>query len=123
MPCTQVCPLQITLPTCHHAGYGYGGVLTLELGSLPRAKRLMERLQNVHGFGYMAVSLGYFDTLMSASAASTSSELSSEELASAGIPMYPSPKLPQPGAWRWVAGCRGLWAGLVALASRRRVSS
>jgi hypothetical protein len=32
-----------------------------------------------------AVSLGYFDTLMSAPAASTSSELSTLELASAGI--------------------------------------
>ena len=34
--------------------------------------------------GLMAVSLGYFDTLMSASAASTSSELSDAELAHAG---------------------------------------
>jgi hypothetical protein len=33
----------------------------------------------------MAVSLGYFDTLMSASAASTSSELTSTELQTAGI--------------------------------------
>ena len=32
----------------------------------------------------MAVSLGYFDTLLSASAASTSSELSEIELAEAG---------------------------------------
>lgn len=66
-------------------GYGAGGMLTLELGSLHGAKRFMERLQNLHGFGLLAVSLGYFDTLMSASAASTSSELSEEELARAGI--------------------------------------
>lgn len=32
-----------------------GGVLTLELGSLEAAKCLMERLQNKHGFGLMAV--------------------------------------------------------------------
>jgi hypothetical protein len=34
--------------------------------------------------GLLAVSLGYFDTLMSASAASTSSELSADELEAAG---------------------------------------
>lgn len=36
------------LPT---AGYGYGGMLTVELSSLERAKSLMERLQNKHSFG------------------------------------------------------------------------
>lgn len=65
--------------------YGFGGMLTLNLGSLNQANLLMERLQNKHGFGLMAVSLGYFDTLMSASAASTSSELSPAELAATGI--------------------------------------
>ncbi len=47
--------------------------------------QFMERLQNRHGFGFMAVSLGYFDSLMSLSAASTSSELAEGELAQAGI--------------------------------------
>ncbi len=45
----------------------------------------MERLQNKHAFGFMAVSLAYFDTLMSLSAASTSSEMSSEDLATSHI--------------------------------------
>lgn len=45
----------------------------------------MERLQNRHGFGLMAVSLGYVDTLMSLSAASTSSELSAQDLEAAHI--------------------------------------
>jgi methionine-gamma-lyase len=49
------------------------------------ALQLMERLQNKHGFGLMAVSLGYADTLMSLSAASTSSELSSADKAAADI--------------------------------------
>ena len=66
-------------------GYGAGGLLTVALDSLPAANAFMERLQNVHGFGLMAVSLGYFDTLMSASASSTSSEMSAAELATAGI--------------------------------------
>ena len=65
--------------------YGFGGMLTLNLGSLNQANLLMERLQNKHSFGLMAVSLGYFDTLMSASAASTSSELSPAELTASGI--------------------------------------
>ena len=65
--------------------YGFGGLLTLELDSLTRAHRFMEYLQNESGFGLMAVSLGYFDTLMSASAASTSSELTTRELQKAGI--------------------------------------
>ena len=45
----------------------------------------MEDLQNTEGFGFMAVSLGYFDTLMSCSASSTSSELTDEALSAAGI--------------------------------------
>lgn len=65
--------------------YGAGGVLGIDLGSLERANELMRRLQNEERFGYMAVSLGYFDTLMSCSAASTSSELADEDKSAAGI--------------------------------------
>ena len=42
-------------------------------------------LQREQRFGWLAVSLGYFDTLMSLSAASTSSELPDDEMAAAGI--------------------------------------
>lgn len=66
-------------------GYGMGGILTLDLGTRERAEALMECLQNDQRFGYMAVSLGYFDTLMSCSAATTSSELPAEKLVEAGI--------------------------------------
>ncbi len=45
----------------------------------------MDDLQNTEGFGFMAVSLGYFDTLMSCSASSTSSELSDEALRAASV--------------------------------------
>jgi methionine-gamma-lyase len=51
----------------------------------PYFVQLMERLQNKYGFGLMAVSLGYADTLMSLSAASTSSELSDADKANADI--------------------------------------
>ncbi len=44
----------------------------------------MEHAQNTCGFGLMAVSLGYFDTLLSMSGSTTSSELNSEEKESAG---------------------------------------
>ncbi len=65
--------------------YGFGGLLSIDAGSRERAERLMEDLQNAEGFGWMAVSLGYFDTLMSCSASSTSSEMSDDALALAGI--------------------------------------
>ena len=48
--------------------YGFGGLLTIDAGSRLRAEALMDDLQNQEGFGFMAVSLGYFDTLMSCSA-------------------------------------------------------
>ncbi|MBK7404458.1 MAG: aminotransferase class V-fold PLP-dependent enzyme [Phycisphaerales bacterium] len=79
-------------------GFGAGGLLTLDTGSKERAFELMEGLQNDHRFGYLAVSLGYFDTLMSCSASSTSSELSDEALRQAGI---------QPGLVRFSIGYTG----------------
>jgi len=65
--------------------YGFGGLLGLDCGTTERAFKLMEVLQNRDRFGYMAVSLGYFDTLMSCSSASTSSELSEDDQRRAGI--------------------------------------
>ena len=65
--------------------YGFGGILTLNLGSEQKANELMDLLQNKYGFGFMAVSLGYFDTLMSCPGSSTSSEMTDEDLSSAGI--------------------------------------
>ena len=65
--------------------YGFGGLFTLDLDTTARAFRFMELLQNQDRFGYMAVSLGYFDTLMSCSASSTSSEMDDAALRAAGI--------------------------------------
>jgi methionine-gamma-lyase len=65
--------------------YGYGGVLTIDMGDEEIANRLMSLLQNKYRFGFMAVSLGYFDTLMSCSGSSTSSEMSDEDKSDAGI--------------------------------------
>jgi methionine-gamma-lyase len=65
--------------------YGYGGVFTLDLRDGDVANELMSHLQNEQRFGYLAVSLGYFDTLMSCSGSSTSSELSEQDQQAAGI--------------------------------------
>ena len=78
-------PQHTLMNRLRHPDFGFGGVLTVDLGTTERAYALMETLQNRDRFGYMAVSLGYFDTLMSCSAVSTSSELSEEERARAGV--------------------------------------
>ena len=67
------------------ADFGHGGLMTLDAGSEQRAMALMDCLQNEQKFGYVAVSLGYFDTLMSCSASSTSSEMTEDALRQAAI--------------------------------------
>ncbi|HNH84491.1 MAG TPA: aminotransferase class I/II-fold pyridoxal phosphate-dependent enzyme [Acidobacteriota bacterium] len=69
----------------HNDEYGFGGLVCLDLGTSQQANRLLEYLQNEKGFGFMAVSLGYFDTLMTCPATTTSSELTDDELRRAGI--------------------------------------
>ena len=59
--------------------YGYGGMLTLDCKTREKAERLMSVLQNEEKFGLIAVSLGYFDTLLSCSGSSTSSEIPPED--------------------------------------------
>jgi methionine-gamma-lyase len=66
-------------------GYGYGGMLTIDCGSRETAEDLMDVLQNEERFGYVAVSLGYFDTLMSCSGSSTSSEVPQEDRRKIGL--------------------------------------
>ncbi|KAA8526090.1 hypothetical protein F0562_007810 [Nyssa sinensis] len=72
--------------------YGYGGILCVDMETEERANRLMHYLQNYTQFGLMAVSLGYYETLMSCSGSSTSSGMNEEEKALAGI----SPGLARP---------------------------
>ena len=50
-----------------------------------RAEKLLSVLQNQEQFGLIAVSLGYFDTLISCSSSSTSSEISAEEQTEIGL--------------------------------------
>jgi hypothetical protein len=78
--------------------FGDGGIFTLDLGSKETANHFMDTLQNKYRFGFLAVSLGYFETLMSASASSTSSEMSEEALETAHI---------RPGLVRFSIGYTG----------------
>ena len=58
-------------------GYGYGGMISIDMGTTDAASRIMEIMQE-KGVGYLAVSLGYFKTLFSNSGKSTSSEVPEE---------------------------------------------
>jgi methionine-gamma-lyase len=87
-------------------------VFAIDLGTVERAQQLMELLQG-DGFGYMAVSLGHADTLMSCSSISTSSELGLEAQRAAGL---------RPGLVRVSLGYTGLledrWAQLESALGR-----
>ena len=78
-------PDHLLMKELHCQEYGYGGILTLDMGTEAHANELLDLLQNQYHFGYVAVSLGYFDTLMSCSGSSTSSEMTDEDKATACI--------------------------------------
>ncbi|MBU8869303.1 MAG: aminotransferase class I/II-fold pyridoxal phosphate-dependent enzyme [Gemmatimonadales bacterium] len=65
--------------------YGYGGLLTVDCQTLKKAEHLMSVLQNQEKFGIIAVSLGYYDTLLSCPGSSTSSEISEDEQRKMGL--------------------------------------
>jgi len=64
--------------------YGFGGMLTLDVGSLDKANTLMELMQE-RNLGYLAVSLGFYKTLFSAPGTSTSSEIPEDEQEEMGL--------------------------------------
>lgn len=64
--------------------YGYGGMFTIDVGSLEKANQFMELMQK-RNLGYLAVSLGFYKTLFSAPGTSTSSEISEEEQKDMGL--------------------------------------
>ncbi len=67
-----------------NAEYGFGGMLTIDVGSLEKANALMELMQQ-RNLGYLAVSLGFYKTLFSAPGTSTSSEIPHEEQVEMGL--------------------------------------
>ncbi|NRB59163.1 MAG: aminotransferase class I/II-fold pyridoxal phosphate-dependent enzyme [Winogradskyella sp.] len=64
--------------------YGFGGMLTIDVGSLVKANELMELMQE-RNLGYLAVSLGFYKTLFSAPGSSTSSEIPEDEQKEMGL--------------------------------------
>lgn len=78
-------PQHALMRSMGNEGFGFGGLLTLDCGTVQRAEKTMSLLQNEEGFGYIAVSLGYFDTLISCSGSSTSSEIPPEDRERIGL--------------------------------------
>jgi methionine-gamma-lyase len=64
--------------------YGFGGMMTIDVGTLNKANELMELMQHKN-LGYLAVSLGFYKTLFSAPGTSTSSEIPIEEQHEMGL--------------------------------------
>jgi methionine-gamma-lyase len=67
-----------------NAEYGFGGMMTIDTGSLENANALMELMQK-ENLGYLAVSLGFYKTLFSAPGSSTSSEIPEDEQKEMGL--------------------------------------
>jgi len=63
-----------TMLAIRNAGFGFGGMIAIDMVTAEHAGRLMEMME-LEGVGYLAVSLGYFKTLFSNSGKSTSSEV------------------------------------------------
>ena len=64
--------------------YGYGGLIALDVKTVEKANELMEIMQQ-ENLGYLAVSLGFYKTLFSASGTSTSSEIPEDEQKEMGL--------------------------------------
>lgn len=64
--------------------YGFGGMMTIDVGTLEKANALMELMQH-NNLGYLAVSLGFYKTLFSAPGTSTSSEIPLDEQKEMGL--------------------------------------
>lgn len=77
-------PSHETFKTMMNDEYGFGGMLTIDVGSLEKANALMEMMQ-LENLGYLAVSLGFYKTLFSAPGTSTSSEIPEEEQKEMGL--------------------------------------
>lgn len=67
-----------------HDEYGFGGLIALDVETVEKANELMEMMQN-ENLGYLAVSLGFYKTLFSASGTSTSSEIPEDEQKKMGL--------------------------------------
>lgn len=73
-----------TMKSLMNPAYGFGGLMTMDVGSLENANAFMELMQT-EKLGYLAVSLGFYKTLFSAPGTSTSSEIPLEEQVEMGL--------------------------------------
>lgn len=77
-------PSHNTFKQMMNPDYGFGGMMTIDVGSLDKANALMELMQQKN-LGYLAVSLGFYKTLFSAPGSSTSSEIPENEQQEMGL--------------------------------------
>ena len=77
-------PSHLLFKSMMNEKYGYGGMVTIDVGSLDKANALMELMQK-RNLGYLAVSLGFYKTLFSAPGSSTSSEIPEDEQEAMGL--------------------------------------
>lgn len=73
-----------TLLSMMNKGFGFGGIVAIDLLDEVKANSLMEMMQQ-EKVGYLAVSLGYFKTLFSSPSHSTSSEIPEDEQKKIGL--------------------------------------
>jgi len=77
-------PSHCIFKTQMNTEFGFGGMLTIDVGTVDKANALMELMQNKN-LGYLAVSLGFYKTLFSAPGTSTSSEIPENEQKTMGL--------------------------------------
>lgn len=77
-------PSHCVFKTQMNTEFGFGGMLTIDVGTVDKANALMELMQNKN-LGYLAVSLGFYKTLFSAPGTSTSSEIPENEQKTMGL--------------------------------------
>ncbi|QVY64026.1 aminotransferase class I/II-fold pyridoxal phosphate-dependent enzyme [Polaribacter sp. Q13] len=77
-------PSHLLFKSMMNAEYGFGGILTIDAGTLEKANELMELMQH-ENLGNLAVSLGFYKTLFSSPGSSTSSEIPAKEQKEMGL--------------------------------------
>jgi methionine-gamma-lyase len=83
-PGLQSHPSHVQMKTMMNEEFGFGGMLTIDVGCIDKANELMEHMQH-EKLGYLAVSLGFYKTLFSAPGSSTSSEIPEDEQKEMGL--------------------------------------
>ena len=68
----------------YNTEFGYGGMISIDLGTLAKAEKFMELMQE-RNVGDLAVSLGFYRTLFNAPGTGTSSEVPEDEQKEMGL--------------------------------------